>query len=214
MKKSILLTVFLLSFTKLAFSQNVTIGVSGKPLQLSNKSTTEGNPYFNPASTKSSLLTTSGKQIDLPAVKYNLYTQEVEYSDNNQIYAVQDSLKGFTILDSAGIKHNFVKMNAGKENLFFGVLATGKIELLKHYSAKKATTEDWYTKKQTKKIVPQSTYYYSKNGVIEKLNISEKKLLPIFSGKESLVKTFISEKSPDLKTEAGLVAVFDYYNTL
>lgn len=195
------------------FSQTLSVGGAGKTLQQTRSAAYTGTPYFNDTFTKGKLHTNSGKDLDVPALRYNLADQQVEYMDKDLVYAVQDSLKSFTLADSSGKSHEFVKIKADKKEDFFETLVTGKISLLKHYSAKSVSTEDWYTKKQTKAMVQEITYYSSKDGKIEKLNTSGKSLQVLFNDQQTQVKAFLKDQEPDLKKDEGLIALFQFYNT-
>ena len=215
MKIHLSLSLFLLVIaSNTLFSQNLTIGGAGKTLQQTKNTTYSGTPYFNDNFSKGLLHTNSGKDLEVPALRYNMSNQQVEYMEKDLVYSVQDSLKGFNTADSSGRAHEFLKIMGPKKADFYEVLVNGKVILLKYYSAKVQSAEDWYTKKQTKTMVKEVTYFSSKDGKVEKLGSNSKSLLAVFSDKQDLVKSFIKDKEPDLKKDEGMIAVFQYYNSL
>lgn len=212
MKTKIYLALILTLSVSTVFSQGLSVGETGKQLKQTSAKESVGSPYFSDAFSKSSVETMSKKKITLNALRYNLFTQNLEYEDKNELYAVQDSLESFTMPDSSGKVIEFVKKTVNNKSGFYQVLVTGKAELLKRYNAKTETTTDWYTKKETRVMKQYVTYFISKDGKVEQVPGSAKGLLTLFSDKPNEVKAYIKEQSPDLKTEAGLTEVFKIYN--
>lgn len=212
MKIKNLLLLLLFSVWFQAFSQNITVGEAGKPLLTTKNPGFIGSPYYNDQYSVSKLVTNSGKKLDVPSIRYNLLSQQLEFLSQGTVNAVQDSVKTFTLADSAGKTKEFVKMPAEKEQRFFEVAVPGKVSLLKYYSAKKETAVDFYTKKQTKTIKKEITWFYGKDGKAEKLGTSTKNVLAAFGDQQDKIKAYLKEKSPELKNEADLVALFTFYN--
>lgn len=210
MKINIALVILLLICTDSLYAQTLNVGGNGKALQVTKSTAYSGSPYFNETPVKSKLITNSGKSLEVNQLRYDLSNQQVEYIDKDVVYAIQDSLTSFSLPDTAGKIHEFKKAD-GK---FLELLVDGKIKLLKYYAAKTASTEDWYTKKLTKTMVHEESYYSSKDGKIEKLNPSAKNLGNLFSDQQASIKAFIKDQDLDLKKDQGLIALFQYYNTL
>jgi hypothetical protein len=199
-------------FSGVAMSQNLTVGTAGKPLQVMQASTSMGSPYFRTEFVASKVVVGSGKKLTLEALRYDLLSQHVEYLSKDVVYEVQDSLSSFEVVDTLGKLHVLEKVAADKEHRFFEILAPGKIALLKRYTAKTATSEDWYTKKKSKSIVRASEYYILKNDTVEKFNPSKKNILALFNASPEQAKSYFNDKAVDLKTDAGLTEVFSYFN--
>lgn len=210
LKNLLFFPALLLSFQ--AFSQNITVGETAKPLLTTKNTGYTGSPYLNDQYTTSKIVTTSGKNLDVPSIRYNLLSQQLEFLSQGEINAVQDSVKTFTMIDSAGKTKEFVKIPAEKVQHFFEVAVPGKVSLLKYYTAKKETAVEFYTKKQTKTIKKEITWFYGKEGKAEKLGTSNKNILTAFGDQQDKIKAYLKENSPELKNEADLVALFTFYN--
>jgi len=213
--KKIFSTLFLLSLATFSFAQNVTVGPSAKPLLKSIvKNTVEGSPYFNSKYANGRIKTVSQKEFEIKNVRYNLETQQLEYTENDKIYAIQDSVQSFTLLDSVGNSHNFAKLKSGQPDGFYEVAADGKVLLLKQYAIKKEAAEDWYTKKKINKLVQYPVYFTSKNGTLQKLAPSTKNIAMVLADKKEQVITYIKNEQLDPKLDDDLIKVFKFYNTL
>jgi len=213
--KKISTLLFLISLTTYTFAQNVTVGPSAKPLLVTvAKNLVEGSPYFNTKYANGSIKTVSQKAFDIKNVRYNLETQQLEYTENNNVYAIQDSVQSFTLLDSVGNSHQFAKVKSGQSEGFYEAVADGNVALLKQYTVKKEIVEDWFTKKKTNKLVQHSAYFTSKGGTLQKFTPSAKNIAMVLSDKKEKVSAYIKSEQLDIKQDDDLIKVFTYYNTL
>lgn len=213
MKKSVFPILFLLFCCSAVFGQNLTVGVSGTPLRTLDRHNDEGSPYFNDQFVKSDLVSLNGKTIPQITIRYNVLNQQVEYLNENSVYEIQDSLLSFKVTDTTGRVHLLERKNMNTKPYFFESLAAGKIALLKRYSARTNTSEDWYTKKKTKTIVHEVSYFVMKGDVIDKFSPSKKSLLTLFADQAEQIKTFMNNNAIDFKSDESLRALFEYYNT-
>jgi hypothetical protein len=197
-----------------AFSQTLTIGTSGTPLRELKRADELGSPYFNPQFLASDVVSAGGNKFSLPAIRYNLLNQEVEYMDKDEVYKVQDSLRSFRVIDNLGRSHLLEKKVMDNKPLFFETLAQGKVALFKRYTAKTTNTEDWYTKKKVTTIVPEVTYYVLKGEEFERFSASKKSVLSLFNDKAEQIKTFINNNPTDFKSDESLKDLFTFYNSL
>lgn len=211
--KSIFACLIFIFCVKSAYCQNVTVGPSAKPLRVSpSKEKTEGSPYFNDAYSESNIKTQGKKEFSLQQVRYNLYNQQLEYTDRqNDVYAIQDSVTAFSLLDTGKRSHSFKKE---KSLGFVEAVFEGRVGLLKKYDTKKEVVEDFYTKKKTNKWIPQNIYYTVKGNEIQQFQPTSKGIAKALSDKKDKVLEYIKTEQPDLGTDAGLIAVFKFYNGL
>ncbi|WP_443945007.1 hypothetical protein ACJVDH_19140 [Pedobacter sp. AW1-32] len=212
MKKNMLLTLINVFCAIFTFAQNVTVGPSAKPLRITPSETLEKFIYYDTDKSPSTLTTISGKTLSVKTLKYNLQTQQLEYTDGDNTYAIQDSIKSFQLKDKTGIEHIFLKKADGKTSIFVETLVTGKHSLLKQHSAKTSVSEDWYTKKQVKKIVTQSNYFTLTNDKLQQFQPSKKALVAAFPDKKTKIQTLIDQENLDPSIETDLIAIFTSLN--
>ncbi|MBT2562643.1 hypothetical protein [Pedobacter sp. ISL-64] len=214
MKKFFLL-FFLVCASIFSFSQNVTVGIGAKPLMVSvAKNNIEGSPYFNQAYADCKIKTITQKELTVKALRYNIETQQLEYTENNNVYAIQASVQSFTAPDSLGNPHHFTKMKIDNAVGFYEVAVHGNIMLLKQYVVKKDVVEDWYTKKKITELVKHINYFTGKNGTIQKLTPSTKNIANALANKKEEVLAFIKNEQLEPKQDQDLVKIFEYYNSL
>ncbi|MGM9476318.1 hypothetical protein ACS5PU_07800 [Pedobacter sp. GSP4] len=213
--KKLFWLVLLATQITFSFAQNVTVGPGAKPLLKSvEKNATLGTVYFNKAYAGSKVKTVSAKEFEVSALRYNLETQQLEYLDNGNVYAIQDSVQSFTLPDSLGYVHHFDKAKLNNSAGFYEVVVEGNVSLLKQYLVKKDVAEDWYTKKKIVKMVPDQAYFTSKSGVVQKLTPSAKNIAAVLPDKKDQVLTFIKTEQLDPKLDEDLYKVFSFYNKL
>jgi hypothetical protein len=211
------ITVFLLFIAAATSSsaQNVTVGPGEKPLLKSLiKTPVEGSAYFNDRYGQGKIKTVGQKEFEVKNLRYNLETQQLEYTENDQVYAIQDSVQSFILSDPSGKTHTFEKAKNITPRPFFELLVNGRKKLYKLNEAKKQTTEDFYTKRKTSKMVRQDSYFAGEGDKFQKINPSVKGLSSALANHREQIKTFITQENLDLKSDADLVAVFKFYNSL
>jgi len=214
MKRLFYFLPFLLLNIASTCAQNLTVGTAGMPLREVKSPTGKDSPYFNSEFVQSKVTASNHKGITLEALRYNMLNQQVEYLNKDIVYEVQDSLSSFTVTDSTGKSHLFEKMSVNGASGFFEVLLSGKLGLLKHYSAAQRSAEDWYTKKKVLSVVRTTDYYVLKDGKTERFTPSKKTVLEIMSDKAKDVKSYLNNNAPDFKNDESLKELFEYYNSL
>lgn len=214
MKHLFYLLLFLLLNSSQSFAQNLTVGTAGMPLRELKIRKEEGSIYFNDQFVKSDVVTTGGKHLSLEAIRYNILKQQVEYLSKDVVYEVQDSLQSFQVTDSSGNSHVLEKQLLNGKPYFFEVLASGKVGLLKRYTAKKSETEDWYTKKKVQSVLRRPEYYVLNAGKVEHFSPSKKNVQTLFTDKPDQVKSYLNHNTPDFKSDESLKELFDFYNSL
>lgn len=198
-----------------SFAQNVTVGPTAKPLLKSVvKISVQGSPYFNERYSSGKIKTVSQKEFTINNLKYNLATQQLEYAENDQIYAIQDSVQSFILKDSLGMENMFFKLNSKNAAGFYKIIAEGKIALLKKYTVKKEETQDWFTKKALTKNVQHYLYFTNQDGIIKNFIPSIKSINAVLADKKNQVMKFIENEQLNPKQEDDLIKVFNFYNTL
>jgi len=214
MKRILLILPVFIAIITVANAQNLTIGTAGMPFRELKTRTEQGSPYFNDQFVKSDVLTTGGKHLSLEAIRYNILNQQVEYLSKDVVYEVQDSLQSFQVTDSSGNAHALERQLLNGKPYFFEVLASGKLGLLKRYTAKQSETENWYTKKKVRSVVRRPEFYVLKAGKLEQFTPSKKNVQALFTEKPDQVKSYLNNNTPDFGNDESLKELFEFYNSL
>jgi len=195
-------------------AQNLTVGTAGMPLRELKTQPAQESGYLNNEFLPSTVVTPGGKHLSLEAIRYNVLNQQVEYLNKDVVYEVQDSLASFTATESTGKSHLLEKKPMNGKSYFFEVLASGKLGLLKRYTARKSETEDWYTKKKVQAVVIKPEYYIVKDGKVLPFSPSKKEIQSIFKDNPDQVKSYLKNNTPDFKSDESLKELFQFYNSL
>lgn len=213
--KIVFLFFCIITYATFSYAQNITVGSGEKPLLKSLvKTTTQGNVFFYNGFANGKIITAEQKEFSVINLRYNLETQELEYLENDLVYAVLDAVQSFSLLDSVGNTHLFVKLPPDQPTGFYEILVDGRISLLKLHTIKKEVTEDWYTKKKTNKILKLNIYFIKKDNAFEKLTPSTKNVVTALIDKKDELTAFIKDEQLDVKQGDDLVKIFKYFNAL
>lgn len=107
-----------------------------------------------------------------------------------------------------------VEKKKGTQELFCQVLVEGPISLFKKYEVKEKRVSNnpmGIADVSKVEIIQKSTFYYSKNGKIEKLPKKKKDLAKIFTGFKTKMIKYADQNKLSSKKEKDLIALFNYY---
>ncbi|WP_162426337.1 hypothetical protein [Pontibacter pudoricolor] len=186
----------------------------------------KGTPFFGNTWNKTSL-SYQNKVIEIKAVKYNVYDNNILFKDKDgkELILDVDKIPYFIMVDSVTqMPLVFKKLNSvGKfaptmTNKFALVLHEGKAGKLINIPEKillKANYKGGYNSGRAyNEFVSDQSYYFIKNDIPEKVKLNKKSLLSIVLGKEKEIETYLKTEKIDAGTEQGWVETLTYYETL
>lgn len=184
----------------------------------------KGHPFVKNAWENAQIVSVDGKVYQDVPLKYDVYSNlaVVKNSKGDSIITEVLNIQEFTFKSS---KMTFVKeplldnsdniKNYGKlyEQLYKG----NKVALLKNHRKVllQADYQGGYSaNRRYDELVEEYDYFLKKTGTIEKIKLNEKNLLKSLSDKEKELKEFLKKEKLNLKTEAGVLRLLQYYETL
>lgn len=100
---------------------------------------------------------------------------------------------------------------------FFEQLATGKVDLLLHpsvYIRRANYNVALNTGTKDDELIKRQDWYVARDKQATKFSPGKKAILDLMADKREQIETFLKTEKPDLKSRAGLLAVFTYYDKL
>lgn len=162
----------------------------------------------------------AGVPIRLDLVKHELDLR-VAPGDIRAVRAM--SVRYFDRNDLVGSVSRFINVREFRGEAddlkgFFEQITGGKTALLQyHYMFLRRANYNAALNVGTKddELVRKADWYVAGAGrKARQFAPNRKNLLDLMADKQSQIETFLKEKRPDLKSRAGLAAVFNFYNTL
>ncbi len=157
-------------------------------------------------------------------VRLDLMANEVEIqaSPADIRVAKGHSVKRFAMNSKLGGVSHFVNVleyrgDADAINGFFEQLVTGRVELLLHpfISVKKSTYNPALnTGSKDDQLLKKADWYIGRQGQAVKFSPGKKAVLELMADRKEQVEAYLQAEKPDLKSRAGLVALFTFYNRL
>lgn len=183
----------------------------------------KGTPYYNREWTTGDILFTDDKQINHVKIKYNVYKDELEYlnkTSGHSFIVQRERIKGFLIMDSAGIKYfENIQVKPGKTEFTFAEVAySGSVKLFIKY--KKTFTAADYKGAYSSGIKydeykDDKDYYVTlSNCEITRIKLNKKQVLELLSAKKAEIEQYINDKNPDLSNHEDVVKIMTYYDSL
>ncbi|WP_223558173.1 hypothetical protein [Chryseobacterium lathyri] len=179
----------------------------------------DGSPYVNGNGFKK--VSISGYSNNVPDLRYNAFSDEMEFLNGKDTYSANKE-NGQIIKFVDGKVYECLNYNLEGKDKFgylvqlvnnpekYSLYKREKIELLKGEKSPNGITKDrndYYAKEK-------DVYIIKKNGSFTKMAKNKKDLLSDFPIKSDEVETFIKEKQVNFKSEADLIKLVTYMNTL
>jgi hypothetical protein len=176
----------------------------------------EGSPYLNEHFSKGVITLLDGTVLDSCLLRYNIFTDQMEYENEGTVYEVAPKLK----VKRAQFDHHLFsylryKEKDKQEERYFEVLAEGKVSLYKKRVVKfvpPAPSSAYNEAKQAFFELPQISYYVAKNGGETFLVRNKKALLKVFKSDKESMTTYISENGLSILKEGDLIKIVNQYN--
>jgi len=185
-----------------------------------------GDTYLNTEfNTSNVLLYENDKIIEGYPVRYDVYTNELEFNAKNGIKVMNGGkVKSFAWIDEKSkLPEYFInaKEFRNSENVqligFFQVLSDGALPLLKKTTVdvkKPDYNEALNVGSRDAKILKKAEQFYAVGNKVFKVPASKKNVLSLFADKSAEMEKFIADKSLSMAKEEHLITIFNHYNLL
>jgi len=179
----------------------------------------EGSPFFIDRWNKGYISTPDGTRLREISLRLNLVDQQLHYLKDGQEYVTDQLFREVLIEDSQMgklyiFRSGFPAVQHGTNKTYYQALAEGNILLLKHIRKMISERTPFGSATSQQSIRNNETYYIWKKGAMIKVKKDKQDVLTILEGQKQKLEAFIDQHRIDLKSEADLIKVVDYYNTL
>lgn len=157
------------------------------------------------------------KSKEIYFLRYNIFTDEMEYVNNNNVYNLNKSEN--KVIDFFEIKTKYGVFNLNNELNYLMIINNGKNSVLSKQhvmfdEGKKAVTQ--FDVKVPPKFIRQKDEYYIafNNTNLVSVPKSKKAFYKLFKDKASVMKKYVSQEKLSHKKIDDLVKIVEYYNSL
>lgn len=219
--KFVILVSFIFSFTA-AHSQDLGLEVytdsHGIAFYKKTLEDIDGDPYVFKNWLPGVVETTDGKRFDKLKLKYDAYTNNLLfiYDENDEPQLFKDNIRTFTLMSTTQIvfANGFPATGDFTPKSYYQVLSKGKVTLLKHYQKIIHEKTEYNNPVIFKNFQDVNGYYIYSNNSVAPLKRNKEAILELFADKKEAVSSYINSNAINIKDDAALVKVFNYYNTL
>lgn len=194
-----------------------------KKVELINYSDIEGSPYNSPKWSKGFLYLKNGNLVKIDRIKLNMYTNEVDYMNSNNVEMVLEAFNFKRVIvmkqedtsHIAAIYESYPDMfDASKGEAFYRVLNGGTVQL---YALEKAILKtgayDPLLGKDPKSFYTKKFYALTNSGAFSPLKILDRNtILPLVKSHQ-VDEDWLDGSRNKLKNEKEVLSFFDYFNT-
>lgn len=191
----------------------------GRPIKPQTTYQVEGTPFYPDEYTVSKIFFENGKKNFGTKAKLNLYDNKILYQNakGEEMELVID-VKRIEFLDSLTLVPTiFMKGFSGeglREHLFYNVLDSGKVVLIKEIQCSYKDFSPYGTGIITRTFTQRPILYLIKEGVVFKLAKNNENIMEILKDEQERIDSYIKANRIKLKSDLNLTAVVQYYNSL
>lgn len=206
-----------------ATAQFAVVDIMGQPILSKPYTDVQGSAYLYDNWMKGSVSTSKNVTYDGVYLKYDQVADELMFkSESGEAKIFVQPVTEFTInvgTDNAVLatrlfRTGFIPVDGASPHTFYEVLADGQTQLLKRTSKSIFEELPYGSSTKVKKFQADTHYYLAKDTKLTKIRNDKKALLKALSDKATELEAYIKTNKLDLKKDADLAKVVDYYNTL
>jgi len=176
----------------------------------------EGSPYMDDWQS-ADIFFKNGKSVSGLKFRYNVYSNQMLYQDNNQTYIIgtPDSISEVRFFNKTFMYKEY-KKNDKTDKCLFEVLFNGKVSLLNKYDVEliPATYNVAFaTGNKNDRFSIKKQLYFQKEKLIVPVG-KKSKLIELLSDKKDEISDFINSKKLSVKNEKDLILILVYYDQL
>lgn len=177
-----------------------------------------GDIYFGGDWLSGSITTRDGLKLENTMIRYNLFTNQIVAQLNRVSFVLKpNSVVAFTLIHESNALLFKSDSIDGFPN-YLQLLYDGQTKLFSKHSVKKiekdAGTQAYGSGVAYDKYVKSQEYYAKVDNELISLKPTRKSIYEVFSSRQNELKAMMKETKPQLKTDQGLIAVFEYYDQL
>lgn len=220
--KNFTLLLFFLIIVYPSFTQIINLGnensaltdIKGEPFLEKKFIDIDGHPFLNDSWQLADVLLTSGLAYKDINIRLNIVNQQVHYltKDSKNEWVIGKGLIK-SIKFPTGHTYEIFYDEKGSQ-LICEPLVTGKCKLLR-LDMKNIVEEKMFNSATvTKKFVTETNYYLFIKNRLEKIKKSKKDILGLVSDRSVEMEKYIISTKNKCKTQAELIALIEFYNTI
>lgn len=177
----------------------------------------QGSPYLSNDFVEGTLFTTSKQQYNDVLLRFNIYTDNLEYKNNEDQIMAMASPEIIERAKFGDTEMVYIPYSSAKKirRGFFKVVVEGEISLYVRPQViyKQPEEPKAYAEAAPARFVQRPDLYYLRNGKNEAIRVDKKKeLIEFFPAHNDEIAAFIKKNKIKLKLE-GLIEVVKYYNS-
>jgi hypothetical protein len=227
MKKIQLIVLFFLigqnTFAQLlSTDMNLVLKTTGAKIDRNRYDEIKGSAYLFEKWQIGTITNENGKSQDVKNMNFNCFQNQFEYEVEDLIYTPINKYGEFSVIELSENKEikNRIFRNGFIDNLeyktYFEVLYDGATKVLQKYNIRVDEYAEPLSLTRLKRFtkITQLYIYNIDNKKLIKIKKDKKTLLLVFEKKADVLEKYISENNLKLKTEAEVIQLCTFYDTL
>jgi hypothetical protein len=193
-----------------------------KKIELINYSDIDGSPYYNSKWSKAFLYLKNGNLVKLDQIKLNMFTNEVDYMNKNNVEMVLEAANFKRIIlmkqeDTSHIAAIFECFSdisdPSKGEAFYRVLNGGAVQLLTlEKTILKTGAYDPFLGKEPKSFYSKKFYGLTNAGTFNPIKVLDRNIILPLIKSHQIDEDWLNGSHNKLKSEKEVTAFFEFFN--
>ena len=203
-------------------AQELVKDANGRPIFARQYTDVQGSPYFSDSWLRGDVKLANGESYKNMNLMYDQVSDELLFKNSkNETMSFKIPVSEFRLINTSAnvpetilFRRGYKPADGNTEKDFYQVLCDGETLLLKRWSKKVVESKPYSSASVIKTFEQVQVYYLVKGGIPVRFRREKKALLEVLSDYSSQLANFIESNNLNLKTEAGLMSLVAYYNSL
>lgn len=191
--------------------------MNGRPILETKYTNVEGSPYLRADWIEGVVKLQNGQSFKGIQLKYDQVADELLFSHKGQTLSFVQPVREFKLLTPEKemlFRNGFKTPEKHSEKMFFEVLFDGGTKLIGRRSKQITESKEYNSATTTRKFVPVESLFIIRDGSAVKIRKDKKSILSALSDKSNQLENYIKANNLNLKDEAGIVRLVEYYNSI
>ena len=181
-----------------------------------------GSPYLTDSWLKGAVKTSTGKNYANLDLKYDQVADEVFFKNKTgEAFSFTEQIQEFNLVEADGnglttltFRNGYKPSNGFTEKAYYQILTDRETALVKRVPKKLAEQKSYGSATINKEFVETPTYYLVKSGLPVKIKKDKKSVLETLGDYQTETAEFIQKNKLNLKSDADLIKLINFYNSL
>ena len=203
----------LAAFYGTAAAQEIVYDFSGQPVLLKKYEEYKGSPFWYDQWKKGILRLKDGRAFKDMDMKYDIVGEQVVFERSGVVLRFNDPVSEFT-LGNELFRSGYQAADGRTEQSFYQVISDGNVQFLKRINKTVTENKPYGSATLQKEFTSSEGYYIARGKQLRKVRKDKRSIFEALGNRSAELEQFAASKKLNLKDDADIALLVNYYNSL